>query len=165
MRVYVACLSAYNNGQLHGEWIDVSPDVEAMQEAINDMLELSPQPHAEEWAIHDHEGFGSLHLSEYTPLVTLAEYAEFYADHEELGLELLAHFNDISETIEAIENHYHGEYDSEEDFAIKFTEETGMEIPKHLAYYIDYAAMARDYFINDFYSIETGSTIHVFSHY
>ncbi len=54
-RIYVACLAAYNNGQLHGRWIKADQDVEPIQSEIADMLAISPIPHAEEYAIHDFE--------------------------------------------------------------------------------------------------------------
>lgn len=41
-RVNVACLGAYKSGVLHGVWIDVENDAEAVQEAIVEMLEASP---------------------------------------------------------------------------------------------------------------------------
>jgi antirestriction protein len=68
-RLYVASLSDYNAGILHGEWIDVT-DEGAMREGISAMLASSPTAKqeglpAEEWAIHDYEGFGELRLSEY----------------------------------------------------------------------------------------------------
>jgi len=165
MKIYVACLSAYNNGHLHGEWIDASNDVEEMQEAINAMMKKSPMPDAEEWAIHDFEGFGSLNLSEYTGLDRIAEYADFHDEHGDLGMELLAHFNDIGDAREAIENFYQGEFKDEVDFAYYYTHELNCrEIPDYLTHYVDYAAMARDLFINDYYTIELDHKIHVFSH-
>lgn len=30
IRIYVACLAAYNNGILHGAWIDADQDVDDM---------------------------------------------------------------------------------------------------------------------------------------
>jgi antirestriction protein len=57
---------------------------------------------------------------------------------------------------------YHGEYDSEEDFAISLAEDT-MTIPEHISYYIDYEKMARDLFICDYFSIEINHKTHVFS--
>lgn len=55
--IYVASLSDYNEGTLHGEWIDATLDAEDIQAEIAEMLEASTIPTAEEWAIHDHEGF------------------------------------------------------------------------------------------------------------
>lgn len=48
-RIYAACLAAYNNGILHGEWIEAQ-DAWSMWEATRDMLAKSPIPDAEEWA-------------------------------------------------------------------------------------------------------------------
>ena len=58
-------MAAYNNGRLHGVWIDATGDVEEIQEQINKMLKASPEPDAEEYAIHDYEGFGGYGLGEY----------------------------------------------------------------------------------------------------
>ncbi|TIU88858.1 MAG: hypothetical protein E5W06_00385 [Mesorhizobium sp.] len=44
MRFYAACLASYNNGVLHGRWIDASDDVDAMQDEINAMLRESKFP-------------------------------------------------------------------------------------------------------------------------
>ncbi len=52
-RIYVAFLAAYNNGELHGKWIDASCDVNFMQDDINAVLKASPISNAEEWTIHD----------------------------------------------------------------------------------------------------------------
>ncbi|KDA00755.1 antirestriction protein ArdA, partial [Hyphomonas oceanitis] len=50
-RIYVACLAAYNNGRLHGCWIDTTDPHEVWQQ-VREMLAASPEPDAEEWAIH-----------------------------------------------------------------------------------------------------------------
>lgn len=44
MRIYAACLASYNNGVLHGRWIDASSDVDEMQEEVNAMLRESRFP-------------------------------------------------------------------------------------------------------------------------
>ena len=62
-RIYVACLAAYNNGELHGAWIDADQDADAIREEIAVILTTSPEPNAEEWAIHDYEGFGDHKLA------------------------------------------------------------------------------------------------------
>src|SRR5713226_1168914 len=64
-RIYVASLSDYNAGRLHGAWIDVDQDDEQIWEELNAMLARSPEPMAEEFAIHDYDGFGPLQLGEY----------------------------------------------------------------------------------------------------
>lgn len=163
-RIYVACLAAYNNGHLHGGWIDAHQNVEDLYAEIKNILAHSPISDAAEWAIHDFEGFGDMNLNEYTGLDTIAGIADFVVEHGELGTAVISHFNgDIEDAQRALEECYHGEYDSEEDFAASFAEET-MTIPTYLQYYIDYEKMARDWFISDFFSLEVNHRTHVFSY-
>lgn len=55
LRVYIACLAAYNSGYLHGEWYDLADytDVDELTQDVKEMIEKSPAWDAEEWAIHD----------------------------------------------------------------------------------------------------------------
>jgi antirestriction protein len=162
-KIYVACLAAYNNGYLHGEWIYADQEVDDLYAEIKKILASSPIPDSEEWAIHDYEDFGDVLVNEYTGLETVSALANFVIEHDEVGAAVLAHVNgDIDEANRLLEECYHGEYDSEEDFTESFAEET-MVIPEHLSYYIDYEKMARDWFINDFFSIEINYKTHVFS--
>lgn len=46
-RIYVACLAVYNNGRLHGRWIDATAPDEIWRE-VSAMLRASPEPDAEE---------------------------------------------------------------------------------------------------------------------
>lgn len=102
-RIYVACLAAYNNGYLHGAWIDADRDPWAIWADIRDMLARSPIPDAEEHAIHDYEGFGPMRIAEYAGIEEVAEIAAFIAEHGELGAALLDHYSgDIDEAREAI---------------------------------------------------------------
>ena len=59
----MACLAAYNNGKLHGVWIDAYSGVDGIEEQVAEMMACSPEVNAEEWAVHDFEGFGSYSLS------------------------------------------------------------------------------------------------------
>ncbi|MGJ8628768.1 MAG: antirestriction protein ArdA [Sulfitobacter sp.] len=161
-RIYVACLAAYNNGHLHGAWIDADQDVDAIRDEINAMLKASPIDGAEEHAIHDYEGFGSLKISEYESIDSICAYAAFIIEHGDLGRALLAHFSSMSEAEKAATDHYAGCYDSAEDFAREMTEQT-QDVPEHLAYYIDYDAMAGDMLINDIFAIDLGyQETHIF---
>ncbi len=62
--IFVASLADYNNGVLHGKWIDAAREPWEIQADINDILDSSRQPDAEEWAIHDYEQFGSWKVDE-----------------------------------------------------------------------------------------------------
>ena len=161
-RIYVACLAAYNNGMLHGQWIDANQSAEAIHDQIKDMLGQSPIPRAEEWAIHDYEGFCGLRLSEYQDIDTVAEMAALIQEHGEAWAKFAEYEGIEYATLERFEEAYAGEWDSEEDFAEDLASET-MEIPEHLQFYIDYEKLARDLFINDYYSADgEGCKVYVF---
>lgn len=163
--IYVACLAAYNNGILHGEWIEVT-DEESIHDEIQKILTASPIENAEEYAIHDYEGFGSLRLEEYESISTVCELAELMREHGEVILELYSYHGDLEFAKKQLENNYYGEHKSELDFAYDlFDDLYAHQVPEHLGFYIDYEAFCRDLFINDFYSIETESGVHVFSNH
>ena len=162
-KIYVACLAAYNNGNLHGVWIEANQPAEAIWDAIRAMLKNSPGRDAEEWAIHDYEGFYDLRLSEWEGIERVTALAAFIEEHGELGAELVKHYGDVDEAATAIEENYAGQYKTLADFAQELTEET-TAIPQNLAYYIDYEAMARDMELSgDVFTIATGfEAVHVF---
>lgn len=142
-RIYNACLAAYNSGILHGEWINIEDDIDETWNQIRNVLASSPIPDAEEWAIHDFEGFGGVRLSEYEGIERVHELAEFISEHEEVGALALNHYcGNIEDATRALEN-YMGCYTSIGDYAQEITESC-TEIPEHLQFYIDYERMGRD---------------------
>lgn len=163
-RIYVADLAAYNNGILHGQWLDASQDLDTLRDVINAMLESSPIPDAEEYAIHDYEGFYGYQVEEYSSIKTLHEIACFLEEHNALGGALLEHWcGDLEMVQTALEEDYYGTYESLADYAQELTESC-VEIPASLQFYIDYDAMARDMKLNgDVYTLELAhGEIHVF---
>lgn len=164
IRIYVADLAAYNNGILHGVWIDATDDVDDIQEQINKMLAESPEECAEEYAIHDYEGFEGYPLGEYAGIQTAHDIACFIEEFPSIAGELLSHFGgDIDEARQAMEDNYCGCYRSVADYAEELTEET-TQIPQSLAYYIDYEKMGRDMELGgDIFTIETSyEEVHIF---
>lgn len=163
-RIYVACLAAYNNGYLHGAWIDADQDAWAIYDGIAKMLKTSPIPDAEEWAIHDYEGFEGVRISEYAGIESVAEKAAFIAEHGKLGAELISHFGELDEARAAINDRYHGEFSDLADYMQGITEES-LTIPESLRFYIDWQAMARDAEMSgDLITIQTAhDEIHVFA--
>ena len=162
IRIYVADLAAYNNGKLHGVWIDATQDISDIQEQINAMLAESPEGFAEEYAIHDYEGFGGYSVSEYEGIQSIHEIALFIEEYPKLAAELLNYF-DLDDARKAIEENYSGCYKSLADYAEQLTEDTS-QIPENLAYYIDYERMGRDMDLSgDIYTIETAyEEVHIF---
>ncbi|ADM09240.1 putative antirestriction protein [Parvularcula bermudensis HTCC2503] len=162
IRIYVACLAAYNNGILHGRWVDATLGADHIRERIAEMLASSPIPDAEEYAIHDYEGFEGARIEEYSGVDHVAEIAAFIDEHGEIAGKLMEYFCDLEDAREAIEDRYCGSYISLADYAQEITEQT-MEVPQSLQFYIDYEAMGRDLEINDVLAIETGfEVVHIF---
>lgn len=163
IRIYVADLAAYNNGVLHGVWIDATDDLDSIWEQINTMLKDGLTEEAEEYAIHDYEGFGGYSLGEYEGIEAAHEIACFIDEYPDLGSELLNYYSDLDEARKVMEEQYNGCYGSLADYAEELTEQTS-EIPQHLEFYIDYERMARDMEMSgDIFTIETGhQEVHVF---
>lgn len=104
-------------------------------------------PSAEEWAIHDHEGFPEGSVGEYTSFDKLYEIRERIAEAEEEfgddGQDILEAFeycfgaNDTP--ISTIREAYEGQYESGKDFSYDKAESLG-EIPEgcDLSHYIDW---------------------------
>ena len=163
-QIYVACLAAYNSGYIHGRWVDAMQGVDGIYEDINGMLADSPVEDAEEWALHDYSGFGSTRIEEYESIETVVNIAEFINGHGELGSTLLGEYS-IDDAQRFLDDHYHGSWDSEVDFAQSMFEECYSDaIPDYLAGYFDHEAFSRDLFINDYFSVEAQGQTHVFSH-
>ena len=164
-RIYVACLAAYNNGYLHGAWIDADQDAGEIRDVIATMLALSPIEHAEEYAIHDHEGFEGVAMSAYAGIDKVARMGAFIAEHGALGAGLLEQFGgNMDEAETALEDCYHGQFASLAYYMEELTTES-ITIPQALRYYVDWEAMARDAEMSgDLFTIETAhGDVHVFS--
>ena len=164
-RIYVACLAAYNSGFLHGAWIDAAQEPWSIYDDVKVMLAASPIGGAEEWAIHDYEGFGGVRIEEYTGFDRVSALASFVVEHGEIGAALLDYYSgDLDEAQQAITDRYMGEHSSLADYVQELTEET-TTIPQPLRYYIDYQAMARDAELNgELFGISTTyDVVHVFA--
>lgn len=151
MQLYAACLASYNAGRLYGKWIEASSDPDDMREAIADMLAASPTPGAEEWAIHDYDGFPN--MGEYPDLKAVAELADL--------IETAEHDHGIkADDFRAIADNWHGNaddigealdrfcgiFDSFRDYADEAADEmlACYTLPDTVRNYFDYEAWARD---------------------
>jgi len=147
-RIYVACLASYNAGTLYGEWIDAAREVEELRDEIQLMLQRSPTPYAEEWAIHDHEGFLPLEPGEYEDLEQVCEAATPIAEYGEVPahvLEDVGGFGHHETAKMALEELSIGVYDSPSDWMEELLDE-GIYGPINdkLRSYIDSDRLARD---------------------
>ena len=154
-QVYVACLGCYNEGKMHGSWVDA----DELEERWDDMqIHGNPAPrypeqsypmtkckrlHHEEWAIHDYDGVPN--LGEHPDIPYLIKVMRAVEEHGDPFLEWfnldphnMGHHDDLSE---AFAEAYCGEYESEEDFAAQHAESMGYITPENqnpLLMYVDY---------------------------
>lgn len=155
-RIYLASLADYNAGRHHGAWVEASSDEDEMAEAAAAMLARSKEPYAEEFAIHDYEGFGPVKLGEFTPLSEIAaimaavdnEYDEAMAWAKISYLAGVgygpADWADKMDEV-SVYGPFHG--DAETEFAEEFVDSMGgvSELSKQTAEsYFDYAKFGRD---------------------
>jgi antirestriction protein len=169
-RIYVASLADYNAGRLHGVWLD-AVDADAVYEGIARMLRASPEPLAEEFAIHDFENFGSYRVDEYDGIHLVCAVGAAIDEIGTLFAEYLGHVggpktsDDVAPLVERFRESYQGEWDSMASWAESFLEDTGSlkDVPESLRNYIDFESWADDAEMNgDVFSIEVGGRTHVF---
>jgi antirestriction protein len=166
-RVYVACLAAYNNGRLHGEWIDADQSADELHAAVQRMLAASPEPGAEEWAIHDYEGFGELRLSEWESFERVSAIAEGIAEHGDAFSAWLSYdtSRDVTD-MQAFEDAYRGEWDSLRAYAEGFADDIGLydAAEKSGSHYVtvDIDALERDLDIELYTTKSDHHTVYIF---
>ena len=165
-RIYVASLSDYNAGRLHGAWIDADQTVDAIEESITRMLDASRMFGAEEWAIHDYQGLGGFPLGEYASLESVSLLGNGIAEHGLAFAAWAAHRGEVGEAAESFCEAFMGEWPSVGDYAAGLLDDYGLEadidsiVPDGLRAYvqIDAEGLGRDLVIGgDLVAIETGS--------
>ena len=133
LKVYVANLGRYNEGELVGLWFTPPIDEEEMAERIG------LNENYEEYAIHDFEL--PFDVDEYTPISEINRLCEAIQEIEgtpiynELKEIQGMWFSSLEELLENKENiHCYSECDSMEDVARYYVEETGQlgEVPSNL---------------------------------
>jgi antirestriction protein len=116
-RIYVASLSDYNAGILHGTWIDVAQERDQLQERVDAMLERSPSGQAEEFAVHDYEGFGQYGVDEYDSLDWLSRIARGIHEHGLAFAAWAARVGHGEAALDRFEDAYLGDWSSVEAYA------------------------------------------------
>lgn len=165
-KIYVASLADYNAGRLHGKWIDIV-DEEQVKNEISEILKTSPEPIAEEWAIHDYEGFGGYSVSEWADIKTLCALANLIDEHGEVIADF---FDQTGCDLDKLEDHfldsYQGKHDSLQDWADNYLEDTGQlsQIPENLRFYFDSEKFANDMDVNgDIFTLDSDDRgVHIF---
>jgi antirestriction protein len=155
-RIWVGSLSDYNNGILHGVWIDAAQTEADLHHDIQAMLSTSPwaarsgEP-AEEWSIFDSDNFGPCRIDENENLSRVSAVANGIAAHG-AAFAAWANIVDDDDGLATFQEHYLGHYDDVHDYVVLSVEESGYDdlldevIPADLRPYVDIdtLAMARD---------------------
>lgn len=143
MRIYVANLGKYVEGELVGAWFTPPVDYDEMVERIG----LNER--YEEYAIHDYEL--PFEIDEYTPIEEVNRLCEMVEDlpdyiQDELR-ELAGHFGGIEELCDNQDRiFYYPDCEDMADLAEHFLYETGTmdSVPEELRDYIDFEAYGRN---------------------
>jgi antirestriction protein len=104
--IYVACLASYSSGILHGVWIAADQDPADIYAEIRSMLAKSREPFAEEFGIHDYQGFLGYRIDEYEPIENVADIATLIVEHGELGAKLLSQCDSVVDARQAMIDDY-----------------------------------------------------------
>lgn len=133
-RIYVACLASYNNGILHGLWIDAHQTADELRCDIAAMLESSPMVGAEEWAIDDYDGFAGFEPHEYEDLDVVSRVANGVATYGEAFSAYVGWAGTSEEAIGNFCSHYTGSYESATAWAKEVADEHGFgqQIETHI---------------------------------
>lgn len=129
-RIYVASLSDYNAGRLHGAWINAAQEPEQIHAEVEQMLRRSTEPNSEEWAIHDYEGFGPMALSEYETFETVARIAEGIVEHGPIFAAWADHLDaaEWDHLLGRFDEQYRGEWSSLDEYAEDLLESLGYRL-------------------------------------
>lgn len=146
-RIYVGTYAKYNDGNLFGEWVDLS-QFSSPEEFHDYCLKLHSDESDPELMFQDYEGFPKRFWNEsYTSddLRDLWAWMELDADDRELLSVYWEHVNDTADIDEAREA-FDGRFNREEDWADDYIESTGMlnDMPENLRIYFDSERFARD---------------------
>jgi antirestriction protein len=173
LRVYIACLACYNDGYHVGEWYDADEAGDVTVEQIHADGGAPENPwlsEHEELMVHDHEGFGKLLTGECSPYEA-QRIAELIADLDDdmrdaIGVYLEERGDHLDDqTLDRCRDAYHGKYDDEKDFAMRWAEDTDA-INNHISWpynCIDWKAATEELFNGGFYTLKAADGgIHVF---
>ena len=145
-RIYVGTYAKYNDGDLSGEWVDLTDFAYDYDGFVEHCREIHKDEKDPEFMIPDYEGYPSSMYhegglpseEEFDKIIELSELddseKDAYAAYLELG------YSDDS--IEAFREHYYGKYEDDNTLGYESVEEFGM--PQNPEMYFDYDRFGRD---------------------
>ena len=158
MRVYIANLGKYNEGELVGDWFSFPIDEEDVAERIG------LNSYYEEYAVHDTDNF-PIEIGEYISIQELNEMYDMICELPDYITdaldEFVSHYGSLEEVYEhKDEIYYYPNCEDMTDVAYYFIDELQVlgQIPLPLQNYIDYEAYGRDLSIEGTF-IETSRAV------
>lgn len=161
IKIYIACLSSYNNGFLFGKHFDLdnyTDSEDLLGDIQKEVLDSPENPsrvkygeNPEEWAMHDIEGIDYKHIgTEYPDLQKLIDLNEMLSSEGEtvfetlLGLKSHMGFSTIAEAKDYYDENLLGEFESDSDMAYHIAEEVNCwNLSEGIGRYFDAEAFAR----------------------
>jgi antirestriction protein len=154
------CTKCFETQGYQGEW--------GPQDCDNDTPH-DPAPSAEEYAIHDYEGFGDIALGEFGSIERVSMLAGLLSDHESAvvsaALDHCGGDADAKEIEDWISDCYAGTARTLEDWAAEYLDDSGQlsELPEWAKNYFDFEAFARDLELGgDVFTVAGGQGVIVF---
>ena len=164
IKLYIANLGKYNEGELVGKWISLPMDMDNFKENFLPSIQIDGQKY-EEIAIHDYESdIEGLTIGEYDNIEELNDMAEAYDNLDEYDQKVVnaviewSYYgaNGIQEAIDSVDDFRLNEDVTNDDEYGNYLIDEGLmgDIPKNIIMYIDTEKLGRDAYINgdNFYS-------------
>lgn len=121
-------------------------------------------PSAEEWTIHDHEGFEGISIGEHESIEDVAKHARLLSEHDGAWAAYVGLVGAHYATEDGFSDAYQGEFDSDEAYAEQLISDCyDLKSMGNLANYIDYEKFARDLGFDGYSFVPGGSGVYVFS--
>ena len=174
LKIYIANIGKYNEGELVGEWVTLPASNEELEELFVNIKvghydedgDYIPGYYEngviyEEVAIHDHESdIPGLEINEYSDIAELNEIAEELDKLDEYEAETLSAIieatgDDLESALNHIDDAVFYSGDTLEDVARELVSEGcfGEAIMQVPDYYIDFEAIARDLSYDNYYKV------------
>jgi antirestriction protein len=183
-KIYVACLSAYNGGYLHGLWIDATQDEEDIIDDMKWMLSWSPidDDKCEEWDIHDHENFEGMfpkdkglgYISKLANIIYKSEDMKAIASWLNIAISRSEEIDEekLEKFANNFNNYYCGKWQSKEDFCANSDQTKHYleleQLEKDHPFWsrhINWESVARELFFDNYDAIETEGGFYIFKSY
>ena len=162
-KIYVSTYRKYNEGNLKGEWLDLS-NFSSKEEFIEACIQLHADEDQPELMFQDWEDVPSSFVGESFLDDRIWEWINLDSHEKEAVQAYMENVDHLATIATAIES-YSGTHDSPEAWAMEFWEETGMldQVPEFAQGYIDYEQFARDARLGgDMVFVEKGRRVRAF---